>query len=295
MISIGSLFTGIGGLDLGLEWAGLGPVRWQVEIDPFRRRVLEARWPGVTRYEDVCDVDPTQLAPVDLVCGGFPCQDISPAGTGEGLAGSRSGLWRQFRRIVSAIRPRPPWVLVENSGGAASRWVETVARELGFDGYECLPLPVSAWGCGASHERARVFLLAYLDEERLRQQQQRLSGGRATGVRDEGQAEPAHDGAAPAPGHRGGGARPGGAHLRADAAQERRDARVLEKGDGATCHASQRAKDGRAFSWGFEPDLVRAVHGLPHRVDRVAALGDSVVPHCAEVVGHVILQLQGQA
>src|SRR5688572_7874659 len=124
-LTFGSLFAGIGGFDLGLGRAGM-VCKWQVEIDPFCRAVLEKHWPAVRRYEDVrhvhgaawCGADEykdgcwTCLRGVDVLCGGFPCQDISYAGPGAGLAGERSGLWSEFDRLIRQLRPR--YVLVEN-------------------------------------------------------------------------------------------------------------------------------------------------------------------------------------
>jgi DNA (cytosine-5)-methyltransferase 1 len=259
VLTIGSLFSGIGGLELGLEWSGLGPVLWQVESDDYCRRVLEKHWPGTARFADVRTVGTAQLEPVDIICGGFPCQDISSAGPGTGLAGKRSGLWSEFARVAAALRPR--WCVVENSGGAGSRWVDAVARDLEQLGYETLPCPLSAWAVGASHTRVRVFLLAYAD-------------------RDGKFAKSEHAEVARAP------------RVRPDAAQERFEERVSSKGDGATGHKGEGSEGGGAFSWGFEPDLVRAVHGVPNRVDRVAALGNAVVPQCAQVVGEVIRALE---
>lgn len=99
-LTIGSLFSGIGGLELGLEWAGLGPVKWQVEQSGFCRRVLAKHWPNVRRFRDVREVGSAELTPVDLICGGFPCQDLSSAGKGAGLAGRLSGLWWEFLRVA---------------------------------------------------------------------------------------------------------------------------------------------------------------------------------------------------
>lgn len=103
---IGSLFSGIGGLELGLEMAGVGDVAWQVELDPWCRAVLARHWPNADR--SVCDVTeagPWNLEQVEVICGGFPCQDVSCAGIGAGLSGARSGLWREYLRIVDECKP----------------------------------------------------------------------------------------------------------------------------------------------------------------------------------------------
>jgi DNA (cytosine-5)-methyltransferase 1 len=141
-LTIGSLFSGVGGLELGLEWAGLGPVLWQVEQNAFCRSVLAKHWPNARRYIDVRDCEAREetllgtsyrseghkLAPVDVVCGGFPCQDISVAGAGAGLEGMRSGLWFDYLRIVSAVRPR--FVAIENVSALVNRGLGTVLEGL---------------------------------------------------------------------------------------------------------------------------------------------------------------------
>jgi len=104
-------------MDLGLERAGMR-CAWQVEIDPQARAVLRRHWPDVDLHEDVNNVGPSSLAPVDLICGGFPCQDLSVAGRRAGLDGERSGLWYEFHRIVAECAPR--WVLIENVPGLLS-------------------------------------------------------------------------------------------------------------------------------------------------------------------------------
>ena len=113
----GSLFSGIGGFDLGLDRAGMS-CAWQVEINPYPRRILAKHWPDVPKFEDVNNVGQHNLSTVDLVCGGFPCQDVSIAGNRAGLAGERSKLWFQFHRILEEIRPA--WVIVENVPGLLS-------------------------------------------------------------------------------------------------------------------------------------------------------------------------------
>jgi DNA (cytosine-5)-methyltransferase 1 len=157
-VKIGSLFSGIGGLELGLERAGLGQVVWQIEIDPARRRVLEKHWPAAKRYEDVRQK--YELEKVDILCGGFPCQDVSDAsrGRGGGIAGERSGLWKEYARVVEQIKPQ--WVIVENVAGAAARkWLPTVRRDLHMLGYRTRALRVDARDVGASHARPRIFVI----------------------------------------------------------------------------------------------------------------------------------------
>jgi DNA (cytosine-5)-methyltransferase 1 len=154
----GSLFSGIGGLDLGLERAGM-ECSWQCEIDPFARRVLEKHWPDVRRHDDVRTFPPTSPEEwkVDLICGGFPCQDISRAGRRAGIDGEKSGLWTEFAGIIGDIRPR--LVLVENSTSLLSRGLGRVLgdlAEIGYDAeWDCIP-PAAL---GAPHIRDRVFVV----------------------------------------------------------------------------------------------------------------------------------------
>lgn len=160
-MTFGSLFAGIGGLDLGLERAG-HVCRWQVEIDPFCRRVLAKHWPDVRRYEDVRDVGAHNLEPVDLICGGFPCQDVSYAGVDAGragLSGARSGLWYEFARVVREMGPS--LVLVENVAALLVRGLGDVLGTLADIGYDAEWSDLSACALGAPHVRSRLFIVAY--------------------------------------------------------------------------------------------------------------------------------------
>ena len=157
-MTFGSLFSGIGGMDLGLERAGMRCV-WQSEIDPYACRVLVKHWPGVPNLGDISRIDWSGVERPDLVCGGFPCQDISFAGKGAGLDGKRSGLWYEFARCVREVRPR--FVLVENVAALLVRGLDAVLgtlASLGFDA-EWEGLPAAAFG--ADHIRDRLFILAY--------------------------------------------------------------------------------------------------------------------------------------
>ena len=160
-LTFGSLFAGIGGMDLGLDRAGM-ECRWQVEIDPYCTKVLERHWPHVKRYGDITKIGGGELEPVDLVAGGFPCQDVSFAGTGAGLAGDRSGLWFEMLRIIRNIRPG--YVLVENVAALLVRGMGRVLADLASIGFDAEWDRLPAGHFGAPHERERIFILAYPNE-----------------------------------------------------------------------------------------------------------------------------------
>jgi DNA (cytosine-5)-methyltransferase 1 len=155
------LFSGIGGLSLGLHWASYRTLAF-CETDEFCQRLLARHWPGVPIYPDIRTLDHDRLqqdgiAPF-LVCGGFPCQDVSLAGGGAGLDGPRSGLWGEMARIVGACRPR--WVIVENVPSLRTRGADRVIGDLAALDYACWAFVVGAVHAGAPHRRNRLFLLA---------------------------------------------------------------------------------------------------------------------------------------
>ena len=158
MLTVGSLFSGIGGFDLGLERAGMR-VLWHCEQDEFCRRVLAEHWPDAHRYPDVRTLRGAQAAPVDVLCGGFPCQDVSAAGHRAGILGERSGLWAEFARLIRELRPR--YVLVENVPGLLARGMGDVLGDLADSGYDAEWDGIPAAAIGAPHLRARLWLLAY--------------------------------------------------------------------------------------------------------------------------------------
>jgi DNA (cytosine-5)-methyltransferase 1 len=160
MLTIGSLFSGIGGLELGLEWAGLGPVKWQVEYENHAQRILEKHWPNVKRHKDVRKCSKSNLEYVDLICGGFPCQDISSAGRKAGIKdGTRSGLWFEMFRIIRELQPK--YALIENVADLAIRGLDIVLADIASIGYDAEWQIVSACSLGAAHTRERMFIIAY--------------------------------------------------------------------------------------------------------------------------------------
>ena len=224
-LTVGSLFSGIGGIDLGLERAGMC-TRWFVEWDAHCQNVLRRHWPGLPVYGDIATVDWSRVEPVDVLAGGFPCQPISAAGKRLAQADDR-WLWPEFARAIRELRPR--YVLVENvrnllavNGGSAFAEVLGDLASSGFDAeWQCIP----ASAVGAPHRRDRLWLVAYAQgagqrPRRLRALGQRSDasgrGARADAVADsDGRADEAERGQrSPAPrqgpsrrGHRGRGAR----------------------------------------------------------------------------------------
>ena len=158
-----SLFSGIGGLELGLEAAVPGlRTCWQVEQDDFCRQVLAKHWPDSKRFEDVRTVELEDIRGADVICGGFPCQDISIAGKGAGLAGDRSGLWWEMHRLISLALPRI--VVAENVPALTSRGLSEVLCSLAECGYASEWDIVSAASVGAWHRRDRLFIIARRDD-----------------------------------------------------------------------------------------------------------------------------------
>lgn len=159
------LFSGIGGFSLGLERAGMETVAF-CEIDPFCRKVLRKHWPNVPIYEDIRELTKETLNGItaDVICGGFPCQDISNAGLRAGIAGERSRLWAEMVRLVNELRPRK--VIVENVRALLVRGIDTVLGDLARSGYDAEWHCIPASAVGAPHRRDRIWIIAYPCGER---------------------------------------------------------------------------------------------------------------------------------
>jgi DNA (cytosine-5)-methyltransferase 1 len=234
-MTFGSLFSGIGGMDLGLERAGMRCV-FQVEIDDYCRRVLAKHWPDVPRYGDIREVTGEQLGYCDVLAGGFPCQDVSQIGGRAGIEGPQSGLWAEFVRLVDEIRPR--YVLVENTPGLLGRGMGRVLGDLAMLGFDAEWEVLAACEMGAPHTRERVFIVAYPEVVRR-------------------------------------------AKSRWPASWQGRYPSLKARGSR------------RTDCWEHDPNqsgMGRVVHGVPDRVERVAALGNAVVPQVAEWIGRRIME-----
>jgi DNA (cytosine-5)-methyltransferase 1 len=272
-MKVGSLFSGIGGLELGLERAGMN-VRWQVEWDDYCNQVLAKHWPDIPRYKDIHDVDPAQLEPVDLICGGFPCQPVSLAGARKAQDDDR-WLWPEFFRIVRHLRPR--YVLVENVPGLASAGMGDVLGDLASIGYDCEWESIPAAAVGAPHLRYRIFIVAYPTGTRPQGRWDTGSDGTRTETPDSvetdgplgcvGSDRALADTLGAGPQRGGSGRSPG-----------------TQETTGQTNQLE------RPSWWGVEPDVGRVANGIPNRVDRLRGLGNAVVPQVAEWVGRRIME-----
>ncbi len=252
--TIGSLFAGIGGIDLGFERAGFKTL-WQVEIDPYCRKVLERHFPEAERFEDVREVGKHNLKPVDVICGGFPCQDISNAGDQAGIDGLRSGLWSEFHRVIRILRPR--YAFIENVAALVGLGLERVLCDLAAIGYDAEWQLVSAADIGASHWRSRIWILAYPG---------------CAGIHERGFDS---DALSEVPILRG---TPRHELPREQSISEKVLAQLRGTRAGSHPH------------WEIEPDLARVVDGVPKRMDRIRGCGNAVVPQIPELYAKEIIK-----
>lgn len=269
MLTVGSLFTGIGGLDLGLERAGM-QIRWQVEIDPYCNSVLEKHWPGVKRYGDIRELKGDELEEVELICGGFPCQPVSKSGKRRGSADER-WLWPEFIRIVRKVRPR--YILVENVPGLLSidsgGLMGQVLGDMAACGYRSEWDCISAQSVGALHRRDRIFIVSYSDDGRhIHLSHEEHTD--ALGVKTQ-----SHIGESRS-------------HI-SDDDSDRCQGREISIFSGQPRQAISDSEWCRW--WDAEPEVDRVVDGLSTRMDRdrLEALGNAVVPQVAEYIGGLIV------
>jgi DNA (cytosine-5)-methyltransferase 1 len=154
------LFSGIGGFSLGLERTGGFETVAFCEVNPKCRHLLNHHWPEVPCFDDVNTLTGEQVGEIDAICGGFPCQDVSVGNVnGLGLDGSRSGLWREYHRLICETRPRV--VFVENVANLLVRGIDRVLGDLADSGYDCWWRCIRASDVGAPHNRARVWIVAH--------------------------------------------------------------------------------------------------------------------------------------
>jgi len=266
-LTVGSLFSGIGGIDLGLERAGM-EVKWQSEIDAYCSKVLAKKWPEVTNYGDITQIDWSEVENVDVICGGFPCQPFSVAGKKLGTADKR-WLWPEFHNAICELRPR--FVLVENVPGLLmGGGINTVLGDLAEVGYDAEWETIPAAAFGAPHLRYRIFLLAYSQRNELR-----IKSGRSDGEDRTGTYEPEYDG------------------QQGSMADSDSSGFSVFQGRYAVEELRRIRASYNNGWWAVEPDVGRVAHGVPKRVDRLKSLGNAVVPQMAEWVGRCVVKAFG--
>jgi len=333
MLTVGSLFSGIGGIELGLEATGGFRTIWHSEIDEYACKVLAKHWPDVPNHGDITTIDWSRIDAPDVLCGGLPCQDISVAGKGAGIKdGTRSGLWFEFANAIRVLRPR--YVLIENVAALIIRGLDIVLGDLAEIGYDAEWATVQAAQVGAPHKRERVFIVAYPQDTRppCEWTNKRVEAGCVEAVSECGGimacnplAYTGHDDTPASEDGRGIGesTTPG----RSDGQQAEgcdtegecdalADADIARHQDGqpSGTHPQVTVPDGNRI---FQPiqrstfwddcDYIRGCDGalravkpgtrlldagIPDRVAKLRALGNSVVPQCAEYVGRCILNYE---
>ena len=253
-------FSGIGGFSLAARWLGGIETVQFVERDPYCQQVLAKHWPTVPIHDDICTFSPAPGS-ADIVCGGFPCQDISQAGKGAGLAGSRSGLFYELLRVVRLVGPR--YIVLENVAAITYRGMDDVLGALAEAGYDAEWACIPAAAVGACHQRDRWWCVAYANDARMeapRTEQQ------PAGIEQYGElAAYPHSQRLERP-HQLAGGRP--------------------QWPATPCRLSA--------DWGgytSEPVLCRGDDGLSSRVDRLKALGNAVVPQVAIIPLARVLEL----
>ena len=322
-LTVGSLFSGIGGIDLGLERAGM-TVKWQSEIDPYACKVLKKHWPDTPNLGDIKQIDWSTVEHVDVIAGGYPCQPFSTAGKRLGENDPRH-LWPYFRDAISGIRPR--FAILENVRGHLSMGFDRVLADLTEIGYDAEWQIVSAASVGAPHRRERIICVAYPQGDWQRRGHsentgtvskrvaiQTTFGGSSSVVANPDGNNPTYGGQRK--GLQGKNQRRGndGSGSGSDTGQIGLGGTRQDSCDVA--HTNSRQISGRFGGepahrghlsgrsdylggekgyaggqwWAIEPDVGRVAYGVPARVDRLRGLGNAVVPQVAEYVGRLITQ-----
>jgi DNA (cytosine-5)-methyltransferase 1 len=266
VITFGSLFAGIGGIDLGLERAGM-TCKWQVEWDSFCQKILTKHWPDVPKYGDVHNVGKHNLETVDLIAGGFPCQPHSVAGKRKG-AGDDRNLWPEYFRIIKELKPR--YVLGENVPGIVTTYIDKVLSDLESEAYTCTTFNLPAVAFDAPHRRERIFVVAYSNGLRCQDTQKRQGSVPEFGSTNE-QVE----------------------GWRRDNLSNSQGIHGLwsKEEEGNNIQESRRFCRG---SWGTKPRVGRMAYGVADRVDRLRGLGNAVVPQVAQWIGERILEFDAK-
>lgn len=271
-LTVGSLFSGIGGFDLGLERAGM-KVIWQSEIDPFACKVLKKHWPDVPNLGDINKIDWTNIERPDVICGGYPCQPFSTAGKRGGATDPRH-LWPAMFNAICLLRPR--YALMENVRGHLSMGFDQVLGDLASVGFDAEWQVIPAAAVGAPHKRDRVFIVAYAPSKCSNGRQRRNRLTQFDKKRVQQQIRTGSTNVAYPKSSTGRNTQP--YNLQTLFKQTTK----LGKSDSATRTVGN--------WWEVEPNVGRVANGVSDRVDRLRGLGNAIVPQVAELVGALVVE-----
>lgn len=290
MIKIGSLFAGIGGFERGIEAAIEGAETiWQVEREPFCQKVLRKHWPNSKIYNDVRDITRENVEPVDMLIGGFPCQDISLAGKGEGLDGQKSGLWWEMHRIISELRPRV--VVMENVSAITIRGGLDVVGSLASIGYDSEWRIIAARDFGAPHRRDRWFCVAWpspdsddiRSESKIRISIPKEETGKGSRIQIDHNRNRRTDGTSS----------DSESISDHECKVNRKNSKENRKRRGVKFRGRDSLSSHKKNYWSrYEAPsaLCRVDDGVPDRIHRLRALGNAIVPQCSQYIGKMILK-----
>lgn len=283
MLNTLDLFAGIGGFAFGLERTGGFKTAAFCEIDEKAQMVLKKHWPNVPVFGDVTTLTKEKLdeqgITIDIITGGFPCQDISFAGRGAGLEGERSGLWFEFARLIEEIQPK--YAIIENVSALRFRGLDQVLwslAEIGYDAeWHCIP----AKAIGAPHQRDRIWIIAY-------PQGRKLDNTECVGCYEKRDDHEEYDGDkfSPTSQHSSSMADANSAGL-----ERREKTRDTSRLRAQLYEQLTRCSEGET-EWSTEPNVGRVANGVPRRVDRLKQLGNAVVPQIPQLIGEAILEVE---
>lgn len=271
------LFSGIGGFSLGLERTGGFRTVAFCEINPFCRKVLKKHWPDVPIFDDIKKLNGEDInETIDVICGGFPCQPFSVAGDRHGATDDRF-LWPEMLRIIKEIRPS--WVVGENVNGFVSMELDTALADLEGENYEVQPFVIPACAVDAPHRRDRCFIIAHSNMYGLQRSEAKRSPQTSNQRRK-----------APAPERlRQSKSVQSSAYTGSRGLFGTFVSNISREKSSDYCRYSKR---NRKNIWPAEPGICRVAHGVPNRVDRIAALGNAVVPQIITEIGYALIELE---
>ena len=273
MLNVLDVFSGIGGFSIGLEAASMQTVAF-CEINPFCRKILKKHWPSVPIFTDITTIhreDLKALLKIDVIAGGFPCQDISVAGKGGGINAKRSGLWKEFARLINEIRPK--YAIIENVANLRSKGLISVLQDLWAIGYDAEWHCIPASAVGAPHRRDRIWIVAHARCTRFYERWVSNDVSKETYIKNRVLRDGVQSGADKED------------EILADTNSEYgRPEQTFLRSDGTRSWGELNWSGW----WAVEPDVGRVAHGVPNRVDRLKGLGNAVVPQIPEMIGRAI-------